>query len=144
MFLAPTLSIAAACRSSETSLKLTNKDMVLQCMQRIEALQHAVGMLDQIKRMIYEEGRQKTIDEGNLRQILIDKELGEWRNVAMWGLTLSDDERDRVKAAVHQRFLRDDMHVAFWFNGGELPTSWMRADEDAFREMARKAFAPGA
>ena len=123
-------------------MKLKNTDMVLQSMQRIEALQHAVGMLDQIKRMIYDESRHKTVDEGNLRQILIDKELAEWRNVAMWGLTLSEAERDRVKAAVHQRFMRDDMHVASWFNGGALPTSWMQADEEAFREMAKQAFGP--
>jgi hypothetical protein len=116
--------------------------MVLKSMQRIEYLQHAVEMLDQISRMIYDDGRHKTVDEGNLRRLLIDKELAEWRTVSMWGLTLSDAERDRVKAAVHQRFMRDDMHVASWFNGGDLPTSWLQADEEAFREMAKKAFGP--
>lgn len=123
-------------------MKLKNTDMVMQSMQRIESLQQAVEMLDKIKRMLYEEARHQSIDEGNLRRILIEKELAEWRTVSMWGLTLSDAERDRVKAAVHQRFMRDDMHVASWFNGGELPTSWLQADEDKFRAMAKKAFGP--
>lgn len=123
-------------------MKLKNTDVVLQSMQRIEHLQHAVGMLDQIKHMLYDEVRHQSIDEGNLRRILIDKELAEWRSVSMWGLTLSDADRDRVKAAVHQRFLRDDMHVASWFNGGDLPTSWLQADESEFRAMAKKAFGP--
>jgi len=123
-------------------MKLKNTDMVLQSMQRIEYLQHAVEMLDQISRMIYDDDRHKTVDEGNLRRLLIDKELAEWRTVSMWGLTLSDAERDRVKAAVHQRFMRDDMHVASWFNGVVLTTSWLQADEEAFREMAKKAFGP--
>lgn len=123
-------------------MKLKNTDMVMQSMQRIESLQQAVEMLDKINRMLYEEARHQSIDEGNLRRILIEKELAEWRTVSMWGLTLSDAERDRVKAAVHQRFMRDDMHVASWFNGGELPTSWLQADEDKFRAMAKKAFGP--
>lgn len=124
-------------------MKLTNKDMVMQCMQRIESIQHAVEMLDQVNRLLYDECRHQQIDEGNLRTLLINKELNEWRNVAMWGLTLDDAERDRIKLAVHARFLRKDMAVAHWLNNGVAPSSYMQADEDAFREMARKAFAPG-
>ena len=125
-------------------MNLTNQDMVLQCMQRIESIQHAIGMLEQINRLIWDYHRHQEIDEGNIRRILMDKEIAEWRNLCMWGLTVSDDERDRIKLAVHERFLRKEMSVSHWWNNGVTPSSYLSADEEQFREMARKAFAPAA
>lgn len=123
-------------------MNLTNRDMVLQCMQRIESIQHALDLLDQIKRLIWDDHRSREIDEGDIGRILIEKELGEWRNLCMWGLTVTDAERDRIKTAVHERFLRNGMSVAHWWNNGVAPSSYLTADEEQFREMARKAFAP--
>lgn len=123
-------------------MKLTNKDIVEQCMQRIELMQQHVQNIDNAARFLGEARRWETVDLGNLRHGLIDQELAEWRKLAMWGLTLDDAERDRIKAAVHDRFLRDGMHVADWFSGGVSPNSWLSSDESEFREMAKAAFAP--
>jgi len=57
-------------------------------------------------------------------------------------LTLDREEQDRIKAAVYDRFLRDGMSVATWMNNGTSPGSWLSCNEDAFREMAKAAFAP--
>lgn len=85
------------------------------------------------------------IDCGNLHRELLDSELHEWRNLFMWALTLGDEARDRIKAAAHERFLRDGMHVAHWLTPeGTTPGKWLSTDEEEFREMARAAFAPKA
>lgn len=123
-------------------MKLTNSTAVRECMERIEMFQTHIKHIDHAATVIHQRMMQKTIDYGNVRSLMIELELQEWRNLAMWGLTVSDEERDRIKAAVHQRFLRDDMNVATWLNGGFNPSGWLVADEKAFRAMARKAFSP--
>ena len=77
-----------------------------------------------------------------LRRGLMQAELDEWRGVMMFGLTLDSKKRDRIKAAAHERFLKEGTTVAHWWNDGTPPGQWLVADEDKFREMARKAFAP--
>jgi hypothetical protein len=123
-------------------MKLTNKDMVRQCMEKIELFQQQIANIETAARVLSEFRRHVTVDCGNLRNELIECELEWWRNLAMWGLTLDDAERDRIKAAVHARFLSGGKHVSHWMNDGVSPGSWLVADEDAFREMARKAFRP--
>ncbi len=126
-------------------MKLKNTDMVEQAMTRIELIQQHMQNLDEAARYVSERksyADRAREDAGALRDALIRLELHEWRNVAMWGLTLDDAERDRIKAAVHQRFLRDGMSVTHWMNGGVTPSQWFSADEEEFREMARKAFSP--
>ena len=78
--------------------------------------------------------------DGKVFQDLMEWELEEWRNLSMWGLTLDEKTQTKIKAAVHERFLSDKMHVANWFHNGESPSSWRVSDEDEFRAMARKAF----
>jgi len=78
--------------------------------------------------------------DGKVFQDLMEWELEEWRNLAMWGLTLDEKTQTKIKAAVHDRFLSDKMDVAKWFHNGESPSSWRVSDEDEFRAMARKAF----
>lgn len=123
-------------------MKLTKKDIVEQCLQRIELVQHHVQNIDNAARFLGEAKRWESVDVGNLRDGLIEQELSEWRKLAMWGLTLEEAERDRIKAAVHDRFMRDGMHVADWFSGGVSPSSWLSSDEAEFREMAKVAFSP--
>ena len=80
--------------------------------------------------------------DGKLLSDLMQAELDEWRNLLMWALVADIDTQDRIKAAAHQRFLSERHAVAQWFNDGAYPSSWLKADENEFREMARKAFAP--
>ena len=82
------------------------------------------------------------IDHGDIINKLYEEEMVEWRKLAMWGLTLDDADRDRIKAAVHQRFLRDGMSVHDWMSDGVAAGSWLSSDEAEFRAMAKKAFAP--
>ena len=125
-------------------MKLTNKQMVEEAMERIELLQLHVNAVEAAARCLQHRRsyRGETITYGNLRDTLFEEEMKEWRNLCMWGLTLDDDERDRVKAAAHQRFLADGTHVANWFNRGVTPGSWLSADEAEFRAMAKKSFGP--
>ncbi len=127
-------------------MKLTNKDAVLQCLQRIELFQrHQEAVRGAIQCIYTERGnaQQSTVDAGSLLDILHRMELDEWRNLAMWGLTLDDAERDRIKAAVHERFLRDGMDVRRWLTpDGRSAQAWCNANEAEFREMARAAFSP--
>lgn len=122
-------------------MKLTNAHMVEQAMTRIELIQQHLTHLEQAKRFVSERSRE-TANTGTLFDDLVRLELGEWRNVAIWGLTLSQDEQDRIKAAVHQRFLRPGMSVTHWMHDGITPGQWLAADEEEFRAMARKAFSP--
>lgn len=125
-------------------MKLTNKNMVTQALTRIEVLRKDIENLQAIQRRIGSRytADYKKPDFGNIFQLLIEKELDEWRGVFMWALTLDDKERDRIKAAAHQAFLREGISVSHWWNDGETPGAWMSADEDAFRKMAKKAFGP--
>lgn len=123
-------------------MKLTNTDMVAQCMQRVQYWQAHCAAIEAACSALHTDRQHVRADVGNLRDLLIQRELEAWRDLAMWGLTLDDAERNRVKAAVHERFLRDGMHVAKWFSGGRDTGSWLAADDEAFRAMAREYFAP--
>jgi len=126
-------------------MKLTHKDLVRETLTRIENMQNHYQAVSAALRLMQRDAgysRGGEIHPGNLMSELVQKELHEWRNLFMWALTLEDDERDRIKAAAYERFLRDGMSVAQWFNDGVLPSKWLAADEEQFREMTRKAFAP--
>jgi len=102
------------------------------CQQHIEAVEKATYFASRVTH--------KEVGSGNLRDVLIEKELDEWRGIFMWGLVASDEVRDRVKAAAHHRFLKDSTSVASWTNNGIMPNQWLSADEDEFRAMARAEF----
>jgi len=122
-------------------MKFTNKKMTEEAMVRIEQIQSHIAAIDAAARFIRMHcGRHIDVDYGSIREQLITAELDEWRNLFLWAITLDDAVRDRIKAAAHQRFLADGMHVADWMNGGVSPGSWLSADEDEFREMAKSAF----
>lgn len=123
-------------------MKFTSKQMVEETLIRIEQIQAHIGAIEAAVRYLNHRNRHGNIDCGTLRSSLIQEELKEWQNLFMWGMTLDGAERDRIKAAGYQRFLRDGMHVAQWMNDGVSPTHWLEADDAEFRAMARKAFAP--
>ena len=122
-------------------MKLQHKDLVMKCLEEIEALQQHIQNIETACQVISRDRPGKNVDPGNLRSMLIDAELTAWRNLAMWGLALDDEERKRIKAAVYARFLKDS-GISHWTNGGVPATSWLKADDDAFRQMALKLFSP--
>jgi hypothetical protein len=85
-----------------------------------------------------------SVDCGKLLNSLYDCELREWHNLMLFGLAVSDDTRQRVKAAAYQRFLAGNVAVNKWLS--DSPTvpccHWLSADDTAFREMCRRTFAP--
>lgn len=124
-------------------MKLTNKDIVIGCLQRIDILQeHARRVQEACVYVRRLNSFSTDVDDGNLTQKLYEEENDEWRKLAMWGLTLDDADRDRIKAAVHQRFLRDGMSVHDWMNNGASAGSWLSSDDAEFMAMAKKAFGP--
>lgn len=125
-------------------MKLTNKDMVMQCLERIEMVQMHQKAIDSARWFVSHRSPGERLDDGlGLRARLWEIEANEWRSLFMWGLTLDDAERDRIRAAAYDRFLGDSASVGHWLSpSGVTQSGWMAADEDEFREMARKAFAP--
>lgn len=124
-------------------MKITNRKIVEEALVRIEELHQHIQNVENAQWYLRHRKPHVAIDSGRLRSDLIAEELDEWRNVFMWALTLTTDEQERIKAAAHSRFLRDGTCVAHWLNNGIAPSGWLTADEDRFREMARKAFGGG-
>jgi hypothetical protein len=80
--------------------------------------------------------------DGKVFADLVQWELDEWSGLLMWGLVADQGTQDRVKAAAHERFLSDKFNVSKWFTGDENPAGYLTADDEEFRAMAKKAFAP--
>jgi hypothetical protein len=124
-------------------MKITNKQLVFEAMVRIQDIQNHIKAIEEASYYLQNRDRQIRIDYGNIRSLLIDRELDEWRGLMMWGLTLDDQYKDRIKAAAHARFLHDGISVSHWLNqDGVSPASWFEADEIEFRKMAKTAFGP--
>ena len=124
-------------------MKLTQKEIAKECLERIEELQEFQRSVDAAASLLrHRKSYRENIDYGNLRDFLFQDELDEWRNLFMWALTLEDAERDRIKLAAHERFLAKNMDVSKWFNGGVEAGSYMSATAEEFRKMAKEAFAP--
>lgn len=112
-------------------MKITNKKVVEECMIRIKTAQEHISAVEMAGYFIRDVRRYRNVEYGNIREFL-----------TAWGLTLDDAERDRVKAAVYQRFLRDGMSVGKWLGNGIEPSQWLVSDEEEFRAMAKEAFGP--
>ena len=106
-------------------------------LQELQAHAHVVRM-EALRDPIYRE-REKNNPDGTI-DALYRLEMNQWHNLMMFGLCLEGEERDRIKAEVRQRFLGDVASVKEWLGDGS--GAWLAADEDAFRDMVRKAFAP--
>lgn len=83
-------------------------------------------------------------DCGSLLDSLYERELLEWRNLMLFALVVSDEQRERVKAAAYQRFLAGHVAVNQWLSDSptEPCSHWLSSDDAAFREMCRRVFAP--
>lgn len=118
--------------------------MVEEALARVEVIQkHQEAVMAASYYVNYRKPHLQVV-AGNLLDHLNALELDEWRNVFMWALTVTDAERDRIKAAAQERFLSDKMHVAQWFHDGTTPGKWLVADEEEFRAMVKEVFAPKA
>lgn len=128
----------------KVTIKISNKSLIFERMKRIELLQHYIKEIDEMASYISNRkfSYDFKLDYGNIRSTLIDMELEEWRNLCMWGLTVDKSTKDRIKAAVYDRSLRDGISVAHWLNDGVTPSRWLKADEDEFRKMAKELFKP--
>jgi len=128
--------------------RFNTRQMAADCMRRIETINEHVAAIEAAAQFMAERRGSASRDADAfkaaepLRRMLIELELDEWRNLTMWGLVVDRKTRGRIKAEVHQRFLRRGISTAHHWNGGVMPGSWMDADDKAFREMCRKAFAP--
>ncbi|CAK0780609.1 hypothetical protein CCP4SC76_7480003 [Gammaproteobacteria bacterium] len=85
------------------------------------------------------ENRGLRFSEGDVRSELVRIELDEYRRLFLWSITLSDDERDRIKALAYERFIKGYDVSPYTTN----LSKWFVSDEEEFREMARHAFSPG-
>lgn len=126
-------------------MKLTNKDVVSDCLAQIDAIQ---AHIRNVEAALYQARRLGKDRDGKLSaQPLFDAlhaaELDAWRKVAMWGLTLDDADRDRIKAACADRFFQNGASLGSWLSrDGTEPSSYLKADEDEFRSMVARVFAP--
>jgi len=122
--------------------KMHKKQILEEAMERImycrELQENYMTCLTYLRR----KDRDFSVAGDSIYTALMQSELEEWRNLLIWGITCDHNTVDRIKAAVHERFLAERMHVASWFHNGETPSGWLTSDEKEFREMAKKAFAP--
>lgn len=128
-------------------MKLTNKDVVFDCLAQIDAIQEHIRSVEaalyRARDLIGD--RDGKLQATDLFAALHQAEMTAWRNLAMWGLTLDDADRARIKAACADRFLRPGMSVGRWLSrDGTQPSSYLVADEDEFRAMVARVFSPGA
>jgi hypothetical protein len=124
-------------------MKISNKKLIEESLERIELLQLHIAAVDSAKAHLsrLKQWQGFKVDSGNLRSELIDAELDEWRKLFMWCLTIEDETRDRIKAAAYQRFLDQRNNVSQWLNpDGIVASRWLKADEDEFRVMVSKLF----
>ena len=121
----------------------TKRDLLDMNVKKIEQAQQYLSALGEISSFIqrYKLGY-ASIDFGSLRTQLFEVEQGAWQDLAMFALISTDKDRERVRAAMYARFLREDMSVAHWLNGGTEPRKWMTADVEELRTMFLNEFSP--
>jgi hypothetical protein len=120
-------------------LTKTREEVVEEAMTRIELIKIHKENVQNAWRF---SGVSNDISMNVLMSALWQKEVFEWMTIAMWGLTLTADQRDRIKAAAYEMFLKDGKDVSHWLHDGYHPGQWYSADEDNFRNMAAEAFFP--
>ena len=120
---------------------MKNKEYVFKLLEEVEVIRNHYNAV--LRAMDYTRTGvfiNKTFN-GDLLDALSSMELDIWRRAFMFGLTLKDEDRDRIKAAAYQRFLSGGLKE--YLPGGiNSATGWMQADEDEFHEMVRVAFTP--
>ena len=93
-------------------------EQILQCQKHINNIVDA-------RYFVSQNGHRDNLKEfAPALDVLREKELSMWRMFAMIGLYLPEDEQERIKAAVHERFFIDDMVIG---------THWLACSAEEFR-----------
>jgi hypothetical protein len=131
-------------KKTDKDVEATN-ELLDKLVNRIIRTQQMLSAIDEITSHLRNthRGYGTEIDSGNIRDLLYADECKAWRDLCMWGLTVDNTVRDRIKAAVYGRYLSNNFHVADWLTDhGGSPGTWLKADEEAFRKLAKRMFAP--
>lgn len=78
-------------------------------------------------------GDKATPDSRYVYNALMEKELSLWRTLAMSALYLPETDRDRIRAAVHERFFDNDRVI---------PTDWLGCDSSVFKAAIAELVLP--
>lgn len=123
-------------------MKFNKRATVESLLVRLEVLQTHTNNIRAACAHLQARGHREAIECGDLQNLLHEEECETWKNLFMWAMTLSDADRDRIKCLAHDVFLKEHVSVVeIWQDTGSFG-AYLAADDDAFREMARKAFAP--
>lgn len=127
---------------------LDTKGVALQALERIAVIRKYLSFFDGALQYVNNHitSYNEVIGEKDLRNRLVQLELEEWRNIAMWGLTLSEEDQDRIRAILYERFFAEKngvkADVSRWWSDSFPPGSFLTATVEEFREMVRKVFFP--
>jgi hypothetical protein len=121
-------------------MKITRQQLIEECLVRIETIQKHIQAVEAAGYCISSFKNYLKVDYGNLRDLLIDQELEQWRGLFMWGITADEVTRSRIKAMAYDRFLANGKEVMSWMNDGTSPSQYLVADEKKFRKMVRELF----
>lgn len=133
----------AANEAEDDRAKITPNSAAQEVLIRIDHIRHHVESLQAIQRYLQERfSYHDKTDYGTIWEKLHEAELGEWRNLFMFGLVVDDATRDRIKAAAYDRFLKDRSGLMSWISGSPNPSHWLSSQEDEFRRMAQDLFQP--
>jgi hypothetical protein len=119
---------------------MTKKDVIEQALTRVlQAQEHRTAVHAAVH--FVRQGGYPCDVPHELEAELLRLEAEAWSTLTLWGLVADTDTQDRIKTAAHEHYLSDRKSVAGYLDPGNAG-AWLHSDETAFREMARKAFAP--
>lgn len=121
---------------------MKNKDLVVQLMEKIDVVRNHYTAVQSAMYFARHNRYGEEVFSQDVLTALVAIELDLWRQVFMFGMTLNDKEQERIKAAAYQRFLADGISVKDYLPGGANAGSWLVSEEEEFREMCKKLFAP--
>ena len=121
-------------------LTITNQNIVEDCLRNIDMLQSHIQHVEAAVYYANQCRHKHGLDAGTLRQTLIEEELDQWRSLFMWGLTVDEQVRARIRAAAYDRFLSHGKEICQWLNAGHCPSAYLVADEEEFRKLVDRLF----
>jgi hypothetical protein len=120
---------------------MTKKEMVERAMTSVMLAQEHRKAVHAAVHFVRRDGHSELGVPPELDAALWRAEAEAWSTLLMWGLVADESMQDRIKAAAYAHFLADRTSVKQYLDTDNTG-GWLHSDEVAFREMARKAFAP--
>jgi len=121
----------------------TKRELLDMNVNKIERSQQYLSALGEIATFIQAHIHGNPgIEFGSLRAQLLAVEQSAWQDLAMFALISNGKDRERVRAAMYSRFLREKVSIAEWLNGGVSPSRWFTAEAKELRQMFLEEFAP--